>query len=1135
MSASNTNHTRITQGFQFLLQVLSPYIARELRGVFGSVWWNTGVLGRLYDEQKRNLPRNGDDETLAASLDIYLCLLLLDLHWNETFRKKLPLDCRTWAKELVGVRNRWAHMGNEDFNNDDTWRALDTMSRLCEQLDAKAAEEIRTLLRVARYGSAAGSMSSATSVQAAPQLADGNGNAGMLSVSPAGLPCWRGVMEPHPDVAQGRYRNAEFAADLAQVARGEGSFEYRDPVEFFARTYVTEGMKGLLVQAVRRVTGKDGEPVIQLKTAFGGGKTHSMLALYHLLRGKAPLEKIPAVRPVLEEAGAGHLPVVHAAVIVGTALDPSRSRRPQNLPGITVNTLWGDMAAQLALSAGNPKLYDIVKEADKKGVSPGSDALKRLFDDCGSCLILMDELVAYAKRIYGVNGLPAGSFDNFISFIQEITEAARASKSSLVVASIPESDIEVGGEAGKTALEAIEHTFGRMEAIWKPVAAGEGFEVVRRRLFLDCKNSSAREMVCGHFSALYRENPTDFPLEVREVEYKKRLLACYPIHPEVFDRLYEDWATLERFQRTRGVLRLMAAVIHELWMGSDAGLLIMPGSLPLDVSAVRDELTRHLPEGWNSLVDREVDGKRSIPWQQDKNVLRYGKVLASRRVARTIMLGSAPTVRQQNVRGIEASRIRLGVVQPGEQIAVFNDALGSLQSSLAYLYTNPSGDRFWYDTRPTLRKTVEDRATQFPASEVEYEIERRMKKWRQESPFKGVHICPASSLDVPDEQAVRLVILNPGETVTASSQGGVALNAVEKIWESRGNSPRIFRNMLVFLAPDQTAMSALKQETRRYLAWQSIRNDSQDLNLDAAQNRETENSLNRSNETVELRLSETWCWLLTPTLDRSDMKTVEWEKTRLSGGTEGIIRRAGKRLLENETVIDSWAPALLLMELDRLLWKDADSLQIKKLWEYICTYCYLPRLSDYSVLEKAIQEGVQGEEYFAYAAGIAEGRFIDLKYAQKASIDRSGFIVRNRAAKKQLERERIQSNPSPSGSVTDEGVSNTPSSGQREEGTLLTTERPGTAPSTSPSSLSTPKSMRFFLSAPLDDTRVNRDVQRILEEVISQLTAENGVTLSLRLEVEANASKGLSQETIRAVSENCRTLKIREFGFEEEQ
>ena len=265
------------------------------------------------------------------------------------------------------------------------------------------------------------------------------------------------------------------------------------------------------------------------------------------------------------------------------------------------------------------------------------------------------------------------------------------------------------------------------------------------------------------------------------------------------------------------------------------------------------------------------------------------------------------------------------------------------------------------------------------------------------------------------------------------------------------------------------------------------------------------------------------------------MKTVEWEKTRLSGGTEGIISRAGKKLLENETVIDRWAPALLLMELDSLLWKDADSLQIKKLWEYLCTYCYLPRLSDYSVLEKAIQEGVQGKDYFAYASGVSEGRFIDLRYAQKASIDRSGFIVCKSAAKKQLELEHLQRNPSSAESVTNKGDLKTHSSEQQDGGTPLTMEQSDTESSISSSHLSTPKSMRFFLSAPLDDARVNRDVQRILEEVISQLTADNGVTLSLRLEVEASASKGFSQETIRAVSENCRTLKIKEFGFEEEE
>ena len=163
-----------------------------------------------------------------------------------------------------------------------------------------------------------------------------------------------------------------------------------------------------------------------------------------------------------------------------------------------------------------------------KGVAPGSENLKNLFNECGPCLILMDELVAYAKVLFGAEGLPAGSFDNFITFIQQITEAARASENSIVVASIPESSIEIGGEAGQKALEAIEHTFGRMESIWKPVAANEGFEVVRRRLFLDCKDEAARDAVCDAFSQMYQDNSEDFPLESKEVEYRDRLVSWLP-------------------------------------------------------------------------------------------------------------------------------------------------------------------------------------------------------------------------------------------------------------------------------------------------------------------------------------------------------------------------------------------------------------------------------------------------------------------------------------------------------------------------------------------------------------------------------------------------------------------------------
>ena len=447
----------VQKGFRILHPLMAAYIAQEMSREYKDGWWQE-VLTSL-GEQGWDLPSSGEWSELVDSLDVANCLRLIDRQWGALFRRLLTKDKRAFANELMGVRNVVSHAGSQDMKQEDAERALDTMARLCEDIDLQGAEEIRALLRELRYGTSMGStaVSETQSTTEAPK-AKGKEEVGVLTrISGSKLPSWREIIEPHPDVAQGRYLNAEFAADLSQVARGEGAFEYRDPVEFYARTYVTEGMKGLLIQALKRFSGQDGEPVLQLKTAFGGGKTHSLLALYHMSRGGVSLDKMPNLKTVMDEAGFKELPKANVAVLVGTAMDPSRSKRPANLPGVTINTVWGEMAAQLAISAGKPELYDYVKEADKKGVSPGSLALKNLFDACSPCLILMDELVAYAKKIYGIDGLPSGSFDNFISFIQEITEAASASKNSMVVASIPESAVEIGGDAGQKALEAIEH------------------------------------------------------------------------------------------------------------------------------------------------------------------------------------------------------------------------------------------------------------------------------------------------------------------------------------------------------------------------------------------------------------------------------------------------------------------------------------------------------------------------------------------------------------------------------------------------------------------------------------------------------------------------------------------------------
>ena len=263
----------------------------------------------------------------------------------------------------------------------------------------------------------------------------------------------------------------------------------------------------------------------------------------------------------------------------------------------------------------------------------------------------------------------------------------------------------------------------------------------------------------------------------------------------------------------------MAAVIHHLWINEDRAPLILPSSLPLDSPRVREELLRYLPENWNAVVDKDVEGDRSEPRAIDEANTRFGAIAAARRVARTIFMGSAPHGSGQAVRGIEEMRIRLGTVQPEEQVAVFNDATKRLTDRLTHLYTR--AQRYWYDTHPNLRRTMEDRAAKLEPEVVETEIVRRLRQIRERGDFRAVHPCPASA-DVPDEPTARLVLLPPTTGHQARTQNSEALTTAAEILDKRGDIPRTYGNMLIFVAPDTNEWDALERETRRYLAWDSI-------------------------------------------------------------------------------------------------------------------------------------------------------------------------------------------------------------------------------------------------------------------------------------------------------------------------
>jgi predicted AAA+ superfamily ATPase len=292
-----------------------------------------------------------------------------------------------------------------------------------------------------------------------------------------------------------------------------------------------------------------------------------------------------------------------------------------------VRTLWGEIAWQL----GGKEGYKQVAEDDKKGTNPG-DTLKKLFNQYAPCLILIDEWVAYARQLHSGAELPAGTFETQFTFAQALSEAVKAANKTMLVVSIPASesphqrfqnavtDIEVGGERGREALARLKNAIGRVEASWRPASPDEGFEIVRRRLFmpLNAEQYKQRDAVARAFSELYGSQHQEFPPECREADYERRMKMAYPIHPELFDRLYNDWSTLDKFQRTRGVLRLMAAVIHSLWERQDSNLLIMPATVPVDDPRVQFELTRYLDDNWVPVIEHDVDGVHSLPLTLDR-------------------------------------------------------------------------------------------------------------------------------------------------------------------------------------------------------------------------------------------------------------------------------------------------------------------------------------------------------------------------------------------------------------------------------------------------------------------------------------------------------------------------------------
>ena len=1110
-----SNRDRLGKALDQLRDGLLPYISRQLEGNIGPSW------------QDRLPPPANNLQDVSVLLGLFMD------HWQNVFKKPLSQSDRAYVSELKEARNKWAH--SEPVSSDDVDRYLDTAVRLCRNINAsEQADAIRAMREELQQQVYSDRARNRTRYQASIEN----------QIQP-GLVPWREVITPHPDVINGRYQQAEFAADLDLVHRGIGSPEYTDPIEFFRRTFITEGLRELLRIALQRFNGLGGEPVIELQTNFGGGKTHSMLGVYHL-GSDVPLADLPGLDQLCSELDIHSVPRVSRAVLVGTAFNPSKiDRKPD---GTEVHTLWGELAWQL----GGAQAYAQIAESDRSQVPPGARALAALFEAHGPCLILLDEWVAYARNLVSPRAsLPAGTFDAQLSFAQQLTEATKQVSTALLLISVPQSRNEIGGSDGETACDGLKNVVTRLAYQWRPATGTESFEIVRRRLFepIATRDGGAnRDAVVRAFTEQYAANKADFPAEVRESGYRNLLTSAYPIHPELFNRLYEEWSTLDRFQRTRGVLRLLALTIEGLWNGNSRDLLIMPSSMPIDDNDVRNELVRFLDNQWEPIIATDVDGAQSVPTQLDRENPNFGRVSACKRVARSLYMGTAPGANRER-KGINDQRVKLACVMPGEPIAVFGDALRRLGDRGRYIQQD--GDRYWIDTSPNLNRTAEDYRESYLRQGEELLAEANQllsKEASRRGLFDGVHAAQLDSSGIPDEPSTRLVLLAAQYShKRGQGESSPALQWCSGCLQSKGNSPRQYANTLVFLAPDKDNLENLFQALADRRAWQKVIDEKLLLNLTVNQENQAAGKIQEATTAIAARIPETWCHLLVPYQTEPGPHGPSWDERRLSGGKGSLAERAAEKCSQEDLLAEQLGARAIRDKLNAFLWRERPHVEVRELVDWCRKYLFLPRISSDQVILNALinpQAAMSGESTFHLADGFeagsgegSPGRYAGLRHQSSSSTQPpslNSLIVKDEVALAQIEADRVRPvDPLPP--PPDSGDDKDPDKPTTWPSTGDGSRKPGdgVAPPPPPPPLPPKPQLptRYVASVKLDPTRASLQMSAFVEEVMSHLQALPGAQIEMTLEVQVNAPGGIDEQTARIVLENSAALKVDKPGL----
>lgn len=734
------------------------------------------------------------------------------------------------------------------------------------------------------------------------------------------LPAWWQVVIPHKDIREKSFSEAVFAADLGDVVGGTAPEEYRDPRLFFEKTYLTAGLKNLVRNVLSRLSTGKGDPVIQLQTPFGGGKTHALLTLYHLVKSFGQLTHLEQLQELLADwqgfSGA------RVAAFAGTTADPVKGRTP-----------WGEIAYQLGC-------YEIVKEHDLRRVAPGKERIKEVLQKSGPTLILMDELLQYIVKANQVEKVEKITQGQTLAFLQELSEAVTTSEKAVLVLTLPASILEQYDEEAEKSLAQLQKVSGRVESIYVPVEGVEIYEVIRKRLFENLGDSKVHRQIAEAYFRFYQELGSDAPAEVRETAYREKIERAYPFHPEFIDVLYERWGSFPTFQRTRGVLRFLAMIVEDLYERKVTSPLIHSSLVDLADVPVRREFINHIGNEFDSIICSDILGKaRRIDQEMGSEYERYG---LAKGLATAVFLYSFSGGER---RGVNLPWLRVALLREGVPPTIVGDAVSKLEDSLWYFHTEK---RFYsFKNQPNLNRIIVDKEEAIDPEQVRESLYEHLNRLARGASF-DVYLWPKASGDIPDNRRLKLILLDPeqkyGESETATF--------IREILDNSGSTFRIYRNTVFAAAMDAGSYAALERQLRRFLALQEISGDTT-ISLTAGDREELQTKLTQSRKDLPSAIVSAYRhvgWRGNGDVVWRDMGIMT------TGENPSVCIRVWRYLKDEERILSSLTPKVIL---DRAFGKEETEKTLNEIFDVFLKTPGLPCLESEKVLLDAASQGAK--------------------------------------------------------------------------------------------------------------------------------------------------------------------------------